>query len=48
MFPVLVPAVTHLTKKSYMANDLTVNVDMSIKIILKKNNYIFKNATSAI
>ena len=30
------PAITHLTKKSYVANDLTVNADVSIKIILKK------------
>ena len=36
MHPVLVSAVTHLTKISYVTNDPIVNVDMSIKIILKK------------
>ena len=42
--PVLVLVVTHLTEISYMANDPTINANVSIKIILKKI-YIFKNIT---
>ena len=38
----MVPAVTYLTEIAYVANGPTINVDLSIKIILKKNIYIFK------
>ena len=48
MLPVLVPVVTHLTELSYVANGPTVNVDVFIKIILKKLLIFLKNATSAI